>query len=115
MKSSFVALAISLACSASYGGFVDGNKLQKLADAHKRVSLPNPSQSDFNDAFQFIGYVQGVHDTLDAISICSPENVTAGQLNAVVKKYLDANPEKWGLEANMLIYYALSKAFPCKK
>lgn len=40
-----------------------------------------------------------------------PENVSRGQVLAVVSKYLAANPERWNQPAEMLVVAALAQAF----
>lgn len=43
-----------------------------------------------------------------------PENLSTQQVAAVLRKYLDANPEKWNLNAHILITDALKEAFSKK-
>ena len=76
---------------------------------------------------QCLGYVLGVYDSapiLDAAAekrqwdggwtACVPEGVEAGQLTAVVKKWLRAHPEKWHVHASGLVARAFQEAFPCR-
>jgi hypothetical protein len=76
---------------------------------------------------QCLGYVLGVYDSapiLDAAAekrqwdggwtACVPEGVEAGQLTAVVKKWLRAHPEKWHVHASGLVARAFEDAFPCR-
>lgn len=61
-----------------------------------------------------LGYVTGVVDA-NAPVLCVPSGVSAGQLVAVVRKYLAANPEIWNLPADVVVTLALGEAFPCPK
>ena len=62
------------------------------------------------------GYVAGVVDSFDGIGIfCAPVGITLLQLVAIVKKYLEENPERWHITASKLVAEALQKSFPCKK
>jgi hypothetical protein len=57
----------------------------------------------------------GVHDALDGVVFCSPEHAKAGQIQAVVQKYVRERPGRWNEGANFLVAEALKEAFPCKK
>jgi hypothetical protein len=46
--------------------------------------------------------------------IACPKAVTTGQSIAVVRKYLDDNPEALHLQMGSLVLTALSEAFPCE-
>lgn len=65
-------------------------------------------------------YIQGKHpgDMWGAIAAmpiiyCIPGKVTLGQVQQIVIKYLDANPDKLHQSGQRLIGYALQSAFPC--
>ncbi len=45
---------------------------------------------------------------------CIPDAVTVGQVVDVVKKYLEANPARRHQDAGLLVYVAVTEAFPCK-
>ena len=67
-----------------------------------------------------LGFTVGVADSFDCQRILlsgyrwqSPRDVTAGQVQKVVVKYLNENPEELHLAAGSLVAAALSKAFPC--
>jgi Ssp1 endopeptidase immunity protein Rap1a len=59
------------------------------------------------------GFVRGTSETLGAKLICLPPDVTAVQAEAIVLKYLRANPEVWQKNAVDLVAVALSATFPC--
>lgn len=44
--------------------------------------------------------------------ITVPDNVSVPQIGAIIRKYLDANPNKWHEPANVVMLNALKKAFP---
>ena len=69
-----------------------------------------------------LGYVAGVADSVVAYEaeadpvlkrLCIPATATPAQLLDVVRKYLAANPEQHDSTAQMLVFNALLKAFPC--
>ena len=66
-------------------------------------------------AGQYYAYVIGVLESTNGIIWCNPGNVTNGQLNKIVSKYLHNNPEKLHFYANSLVTQALKEALPCKK
>lgn len=115
MKRHLAAMTLGLICTLSHGGFVDGNKLKSLSDGYKRASQSNATTRDLMDANEFMGYVKGAHDSYDRALKCTPDKFTTGQLSAVVAKYLDANPEQWEQSGDILVFSAVSNAFPCKK
>jgi hypothetical protein len=60
------------------------------------------------------GYVRAVSEALAvARHACYPPDVTPQQMNAIVLKYIAANPEKWNRQAISLAATAISEAFPC--
>jgi hypothetical protein len=52
-------------------------------------------------------------DVYVSVTFCSPENVTAGQVSDMVKRYLDNNPSTRHKTAESLINLALKQAWPC--
>ncbi|WP_420920896.1 Rap1a/Tai family immunity protein [Aeromonas veronii] len=95
-----------ITCSAS-ATFTSGNDLKSYMDENEKGGT-------FLGGV-YSGYVIGVHDAFDSVLFCTPENVTAGQVTAVISKYMKANPELWNQPADAIIVEALKKAFPCKK
>jgi len=62
------------------------------------------------------GYVSGIRDMLiDAEYICIPKGVTTMQIDAIVLKYIDENPNKWHESASFLVWTPLIESYPCKK
>ncbi len=98
----FLFLIMSFSASAD---FITGNSLNNYI---------KDTESDFNKGL-FSGYVIGVVDTGDGILFCVPSGASAGQLSAVVKKYLQQNPEQWNKGASEQVINSLAKAYPCPK
>ena len=94
--------------------FLDGIKLNEWSNAVDRTVGNNPSPADYLENGYFTGYVIGVSDMRDRLTICLPQGVTVGQLIAIVQKYLRANPEKWNHGAQDLVLNAFRTAFPCR-
>jgi hypothetical protein len=67
------------------------------------------------DQMQALGFVQGVFDVYVDVTICPPSNVTAGQLNDMIKNYLTNIPAHRHLTAESLINQALKSVWPCKQ
>ena len=104
----------------AHARFWDGNYLVAKMRASERVSAGTSTNigADQVDAGMFLGFVVGVADTGEALVgdkfYALPENPTAGQLCAVVSKYLKEHPEKWTRPAAWLVLDALTEAFPAK-
>ena len=108
----FAALAVP---SISRAQFWDGYTLKERADAHDRTDIGNVQPTDYEKVGSLIGFVVGVHDAVDGILVCTPNQVKVGQIVGMVKKYVRENPDKWNRAASSLVISALSSAFPCKK
>lgn len=104
MKKRLITLLSALVCaSANAGVFWDGNRLY------------NKLTGDSGDRMQALGYIMGVSDAVDAILVCAPANATAGQLNDMVKQYLDQYPSIRHLAADSIVTRALERVWPCEK
>jgi hypothetical protein len=97
-------LAALVVCVVSPAWGISWNELQK-------------SPADFR-----FGYFSGAYGAFLTYQntkgfekmICLPHGVTAGQLFAIVEKYLKTRPEDWNFEAASTAHIAWQKAFPCK-
>lgn len=105
----------ALASNSAIAGFRNGTSLNNGGLAHDRIAEGRGLSTDSDDASTFRGYILGVHDMADGLSLCTKNDTTAGQLVAIVKKYLKANPEKWGDPGEVIVLNALMPVFPCKK
>lgn len=62
------------------------------------------------------GYVLGVFDSSgDGLLFCAPKGVTAGQIRAVVSRYLASNPGRWDRPATTEVVSAFQQAWPCQQ
>ena len=99
---------IIFAFSEAHAVFYSGNKLVTIMREYEKFH-PNT----FFEVGEYMGYILGVYDTTKFL-YSTPDNVTAGQIMAIVSKYLKNNPEKWGEPAYSLVINALQEAFPLK-
>jgi hypothetical protein len=107
-----------VAADARASHMVDGNELVYRYENWERVNQPTaPSTEDerdkvFGKAMQFVGYVQGVVDSVGR-ALCLPTNAKGGQLFAIVGSYLKSHPAEWKESGAKIIFRALNEAFPC--
>jgi len=112
MKSILIPIAIGLIvafltaapASQARAEFFTGNDLATLLN----------SQSN-SDRIQALGFIQGVFDVYVHVTICPPANVTAGQLNDMIRNYLNNNPAIRHHTAERLINQALKQVWPCQQ
>ena len=102
MKRLILALALVVG-TAQAGTFWDGN------------TLYNKLNGSTMEQMQALGYIMGVADALDTATICAPNNVTAGQINDMMKNYLENYPAVRHLAADSLISLVLGRMWPCEK
>ena len=99
-------LLLKSAPSQAAQNFFTGNSVQSLSEESR--------------LFFISGMVQMSHIMNEAEGssfekkICYPDGVDAHQLNLVVQKYFEANPEKLHWPASVLTWNALKTAFPCQ-
>jgi hypothetical protein len=62
-----------------------------------------------------LGYIMGAADAFRGISFCPQDNVTSGQLNDMVRRYLIANPDKRHYSADSIVIHVISGNWPCPK
>jgi hypothetical protein len=108
---------VGLFCAASVAsaGFIDGQMLKEMLNARSRVDQGNFRSTDFQAASRASGYVMGVVDAVESIMICPGAGITAGQLTAMVAKYLEENPDKWSQSGDQIVVNALRPTFPCQR
>lgn len=82
--------------------FMDGNIL-----LHKQRS------SSVVENMVALGYVQGVFDATQQITHCAPNSILAGQVNDLVKQYLEHNPALRNKTADVLLSDLFRKTWPC--
>ena len=88
----------------AHAEFNDGNQLlSKLKDS-----------SYFNHGYG-MGYIAGIADMGVGVVHCAPPNVTAGQLNDMVRNYLDNTPADRHLSGDTIVNKVLKTVWPCSK
>ena len=95
-------LALLLAGSA-HAEFKDGNKL------HSDLN------GDIYDKMHAMGYIVGVYDMGRGVLHCGPSNVTAGQINDMIKNYLENTPVDRSLTGDTVVNKVLKAVWPCQK
>ena len=98
-----IILALALAGSA-HAEFVDGNKL-----------LSQIKDSGYFSQGHALGYIAGVADTGLGVIHCAPSNLTAGQLNDMVRNYLENTPAERHLTGDTIVNKVLKTVWPCAK
>jgi hypothetical protein len=97
-------LILAAFVTSAHAEFVDGNRL--LAD------LKSP------DAFErgiAMGYILGIADRGRSVTNCMPANVTAGQLQDMVRQHLESFPSGRHYTGDVIVSFVLGQAWPCKK
>ena len=94
----------AFAATTAHAEFKDGNTLYKELT----------SDVYFNQGVA-LGYITGVADSTMGIMFCAPSNVTAGQIQDMVKNYLTNTPAIRHVSADVIVNYVLKTAWPCAK
>ena len=115
MRKIFCALLFFVASSGAFAQFMTGNDLARLSKANDRFDQRKYSETDTLASSQYFGYIEGVFDAMRHQFPCIPAGFVAGQLVAVVTKYLNEHPEEWSFSGNYLVSKAVKNAFPCGK
>jgi hypothetical protein len=114
MKRTIIALALALLTSSAYAE--DPTRVHS-ADYLIPGCRLGTNMRNYNDFFArglCIGTLNGVWSTLMRIGIvCTPANVTTGQVVRVVVRYIDDRPEKLNELFTDLASAALLTAWPC--
>ena len=106
-------LLLPLSALAS-AGFVTGNELREWGEALARSETGDFQPADSLQAGQFDGYIQGVVDNSLGSLLCIPDGVKLGQLETMVMKFVESNPQFWDHSGDDLVIRALIVTFPCK-
>lgn len=112
MKLYSAALFLSAISFGSHAAFFSGNEIFERC-----TSTENSNNHFQKDAF-CIGYIAGVYESYEGITICpgdNARNITIGQLQLISIKYMREHPEKLNNSAIDIIERGLNQAFPCKK
>ena len=103
MKRLLLTIGACACLSAHAGTFWDGNKL------HSKLN------GSIFEQGQALGYIMGAADAMDSVVVCAPLNATAGQMQDMVKNYLENYPAVRHLAADSLIGVVLGRVWPCDK
>ena len=96
----------------AYSGADLESALQHEEDLRAGVRL---SETDMYLIGYAKGFVRATSEALGANVLCLPADATAAQAEAIVLKYLKANPELWQKNAVDLVAAALMVTFTCTK
>jgi hypothetical protein len=102
MKRAFI---LALMVGSAHAEFMDGNAL---------LAQMKDSGSYFRQGHA-MGYVSGVADMGYGVVHCSPSNMTAGQLNDMIKNYLENTPADRHLTGDVVVNKVLKTMWPCAK
>ena len=105
-------IALALVCCSTQA-FAADRKFSYFKDGNEL--LTQCTSSSAYDQGVCLGYVIGAADGLGPRFVAIPENVTAGQTQDVVIKYLRNHPESRNGPAGPLIMFALMEAWPKPK
>lgn len=72
------------------------------------------AQDESSSPSQKRAKLEQAYEMLKGSFICFPGGTTVGQLHAVVKNWLAANPARWNESASALVLDAFRGSFPCK-
>jgi hypothetical protein len=78
--------------------------------------LQQMKSSNVADQMHAMGFVKGVIDVYLNVTICPPnggKGITGGQLNDMIKNYLENNPAVRHKTAESIIHDALKPLWPC--
>lgn len=75
----------------------------------------NMTGTDVMSKMHALGYVMGVYDTGVTLAFCPPteRGITAGQVNDIVRLYLERNPAQRNKTGDRVVLDALIKTWPC--
>lgn len=102
MKKTSILIALSISFGAAHAEFWDGNRL-----------LQRLESSSMYDQGTAIGYIMGVADALFGVTQCAPSNVTAGQIQDMVRNYLVNVPAERHNTADIIVSRVLRNSWPC--
>ena len=108
----FIVVFVCVASSTAYAQFQTGNDLYKNWLEYKKFQTN--TTSNFFNAGYYLGFVAGIAESWDLISLNIPEGVTQGYIADIVGKYLEEHPEERHLAASASVMKALQTAFPKK-
>lgn len=103
MKKTLAATLLVLS-SAAHAEFYSGNDLLNFLQS-----------SGYSERALALGYIGGVADTLTGATVCMPKQVTLGQINDLVKGFLENSPQHRHNSADVIVATVLKTAWPCQR
>jgi hypothetical protein len=97
-------LTAALVCGPAQAEFFTGNDLLQMMDG-----------DTYADKGMALGFVAGVSDVWNSISVCPPKNVTLGQTHDIARRHLRDNPQTRHMTAESQVRIALEKVWPCRR
>jgi hypothetical protein len=124
MKSIVIsALIVMLSFNTAKAEYYDGNKLRDHCLV-EHVYERNPDALNetmwlylgtcFGNINGVMSFLREFGLSMNQSKVCLPATISSGQAIKVVRKYLDANPERLHESASSLIYAALYEAYACE-
>lgn len=101
-----ITIAFLVTCTPASAGFFSSTKLMQILEEDMRGAATY-------DVGIASGYVIGVFDVVDGVTVCSPGDATVKQVKQVVFNYMKAHPEKWNNSADSSVVAALRSTWPC--
>ena len=107
-------LALSLVCAATGAYAMNGQQL--LAGL---AVFDGPPPNTIEAATKLMGSISYIVGAVEAFNysgkLCTGAGENTAQWFAIIKKYLNANPERWQERGEQIVYEALSPTFSCKR
>ena len=110
-----VMMAAFFPCSVANASFNTGN------DLYAKCSAVKSEATYYQDSAYCLAYVIGIVDAFEfnegvksGLKLCVPGGVTAGQLRDIVVRYLQNKPQDRHNAGSVIIFLAMSEAFPCQ-
>jgi hypothetical protein len=97
-----IALILALVAGSAHAEFMDGNRL-----------LDKIVSNSYYEQGSAMGYIMGVADMGLGVIHCAPANVTAGQLQDMIRNYLTNTPAQRHLTADALVNRVFKASWPC--
>lgn len=94
--------ALAFVPMMAHAEFMDGN-----------ILLQKQRSTSVVENMVALGYVQGVFDANQQVSHCAPNTILAGQVNDLVRQYLEYNPALRNKTADVLLSDLFKKTWPC--
>lgn len=116
-------LAALLAASTAqaeeeYLRWTDGSDLMFLAKSYERVldGRGDRKGKDYRNAMELTGYVTGVVEVSEILSVsCLPDNTTGILLTTVVANYVNTNVNKMHHTGVDVVLMAIGETWPCNQ